>query len=216
MSMEPYSDATEHLEDELGRYLPLRAERINAEQEGRLASHYEPDRTTIGEKQRPAVVEAERRARTLRRRENEVRAEIDARLEATRKMQGEAGIDLDRLNHGLTFDARLVLLALTAAALGMSQDVLGGLGRGFWDTLAVSEVMMVLDARSIVDRLKARRLLMDLAMRNLIILDYRWKQVAPQDFSACSVALTRQAFSVILNDPELENEGIGSDNTGDH
>ena len=86
MSSEPYADSTSYLQDEFTRYLPARAERLKAEMDAKEARGYVTSDMTIGEKQRPAVQESERRVRLLRKHEAEVRTEIDDRLSATRKM----------------------------------------------------------------------------------------------------------------------------------
>ena len=203
MPIMPYETSVEHLESELFKYLPARAERIKADQDAREAREYVNNDMFIGEKQRPALAEAERRVRLLRKQENEIRAEIDDRLAATRKVQGESGIGLDRLGN-LTSEARLFLLALTASALGIVSTVFGGLGRSFWGTLDIADLMVILDAQTVVDRLRIRRLLMDLAGKDCIVLDFKSRLIVPQDINSCSVALTRRAFSVILDDPRRQ------------
>jgi len=214
MTIAPYENTINHLEEEIGRYLPTRAARISAERQLKDAKLYAPTDGVIGEKQQVAMQETERRVRELRKQEEITRTDIDARLDATRKFIGYPGIGMDHLNGGLSPDARLVLTALTATALGLGSDAMGELGMMFYSGLSTLDLMTLLDAHSIADRLKARRLLLDLCGKGFVTLDYRAKQVSPEDFNTVEVSLSRRAFCVILEDPSLETEGIFTDADG--
>jgi len=211
MTHEPYADTIDHLQDEIGRYLPTRAARINAERQLRDANSYSTTDTIVGRKHKVSVGEMERRVKELVEEETSIRREVDARLEATRQAFGEPGIDLDCLNGGLTTEARLVLLALLGTALGMGEVAFSELGVTYFTGVNISDIMVILDAKTIEDRLRVRRLLFDLAAQGLIVLDFRSRLICPEDFNSAGVSLSRRAYCVLLGDPSLETEGIFTD-----
>lgn len=208
MSTEPYGSNHEYLEAELTQYLPLRAARINAERQTKDAKQYIPSDTTVGERQQVTRQESERKGHELRLQEQQMREAIEARLALTRKTEGQVNIGLDHLGD-LDAESRLMLLVLTAPALGMANEVFGELGTAayYGGGINVSDLMVVLDARTIVARLRVRQLLLKMSSQGFVILDYRCRQTSPEDFNSVSVSLTWRAFSVILNDPALEHEG---------
>ena len=211
MNPKPYETCIEYVEDELMRYLPARASRISYERRVQDLSRPFTDNKTIGDKQPVSMKEAERQAQQYRKQETRIRTEIDARLDATRQVDGnEPGFSLDLLNGGLDFDARLILLTLTSTALGMGDQSLGNLGTSFYGSAHVDDLMAMMDVKTISDRLRVRRLLLDLTGMGLIVLDYNSKAITPEDFNTAQVSLSRRTFAVILDDPSLETEGVTS------
>jgi len=209
----PYTDAIEYLEEELSKYLPIRAVRINSERQIREMSQPAPDEKTVGEKERVVQKEMERRVHNYHLQEKQIRDEIDARLQVTREAVGEPGFALDLLNGGLDFDARLVLLTLTASALGVTENSLAEIGMSFYGTACVDDLMTMLNVKTIIDRLRVRKLLWDLTGQGLIVLNFPSKDFSPEDFNSVSVSISRRAFAVILDDPSLLDEGVTSKET---
>ncbi len=209
MNEKPYADCLEYVEDELCRYLPIRASRLNSEWMLKDLSKPALGDKTVGEKQDVRSKELERRASQYRKDETKIRSEIDSRLEATRQIQeNKSGFSLDLLNGGLDFDARLVLLTLTANALGLGADTIGEIGISYFGSINVGDLMAMMDVKTISDRLRVRRLLLDLTGMGLIVLDYNSKAITPEDFNTAQVSLSRRTFAVILGDPGLEHEGV--------
>ena len=209
MNPKPYADCLEYVEDELCRYLPIRASRLNSEWMLKDLSKPALGDKTVGEKQDVRSKELERRASQYRKQEAEIRSEIDSRLEATRQIQeNKSGFSLDLLNGGLDFDARLVLLTLTANALGLGADTIGEIGISYFGSINVGDLMVMLDAHSVADRLRARRLILDLVGMGLVVLDYPSRSVTPEDLNTTSVSIDRKTFAIILDDPSLEHEGV--------
>ena len=216
MAQKPYENSVAYLEDELGRYLPIRMTRIGVAQHAKDAEEHYSKRNTVGEKRPVALHEHQRHLQELLTKENEVRAEIDARLDATRNIHGVSGIGMDKLNYGEDMDSRLVFLCLTATALGMGENIIGKLEMPFYGTVSVSDLMTILDTKTIADRLRVRRLVLELANKGLLILDFRTSYVVPEDFNTVQVSLSRKGFATILDDPDLEQEGIpNADGDGD-
>ena len=209
MTHKPYENAIEYLEDELTKYLPIRASRIGYERTIKDLSSMPADDHTIGEKQTVALKEAERRLHECRKEETEIRSEIDSRLEATRQAEvNDPGFSIDQLTGGLDKEARLILLALTSTAIGMGDTTFTDLGTSFYGSAHVDDLAAMMDVHSVADRLRLRRLLFDLAGLDLVILDFHSKKVTPEDFNTVGVSLSRRAFSAILNDPSLEHEAV--------
>ncbi len=211
MPYQPYNDAIEYVEDELTRYLPTRAARINAERMVREMTIPVPDKQTVGQKQQVSVKEYERQAHSYRQQEAQIRHEIDERLAVTRASVGEPGIALDRLNGDLSQDARLILLSLTAMAVGLCDETLGELGVSYYGSASVNDIMTIVDAHTISERLRIRKLILELTGKGFIILDYPHASFTPEEFNFVQAKLSRRAFSVILDDPSLEHEGVVSD-----
>ena len=211
MNPKPYETCIEYVEDELCRYLPIRASRLNSEWMLKDLSKPALGDKTVGEKQDVRSKELERRVVQYRKQETRIRTEIDARLDATRQVVGnESGFSLDLINGGLDFDARLILLTLTSTALGMGDITLGDIGTSFYGSAHVDDLMAMMDVKTISDRLRIRRLLLDLTGMGLIVLDYNSKAITPEDFNTAQVSLSRRTFAVILDDPSLETEGVTS------
>ena len=208
MTIQPYADAIEYVEDELTKYLPLRAARLNAERQVKELTSDILDCKTARAKHRVNLLEIEHRAKQLLELEAYTRNEIDDHLKVTSTIQGEAGFGMDRLNGNLNADARLVMLTLTATALGMGEETLGEIGMSYFGSVSVSDLMNMLNVETISDRLRVRHMLLELSGKGFIIFDYPSKQVVPEDFYTTHVAISRRAFSVILEDPSLEAEQI--------
>ncbi len=208
MTIQPYADAIGYLEDELTKYLPARASRIEAERQVKDLSGAHTDEKTVGQKQLVVLLEAERRAHDLNKQEAEIRHEIEARLEATRMAVGEPGFCLDLLNGGLDGEARLILLSLTAMALGMCDQTFAEIGISYYGSASVNDLMILADVKTIQDRLRVRRILLDMTGKELIVLDFPHTSYTPEEFNTVSVSLSRRAFCVILDDFSLGHEGV--------
>ncbi len=207
MKTEPYENAIQYLEDELGRYLPLRVARLNSERQVKDLTSDILEGKSEKSRQRANILSAEHRAKQLLELDVYTRSEIDVRLGLTRDTQNESGFSLDRLDADMDADARLILLTLTSTALGMVEYSVGELAMSYYGSVSTSDVMNMLDVKTITHRLQVRRLLLDLADKGFIHMDYPNETTKPEDFSGTQVSLSRRAFSVILDDPELENEG---------
>ena len=206
MNVKPYANSIDYLEDAIGRYLPLLASRIAAEQDMRKPQLYAPsDEKTVGKKQRVAQLEAERCVKLLREQEKSAREEIEARLDATRTVRGDSGwSDMDLLIE-LNADARLVLTVLVAMSLGMAEDALDEVGVSAYGGVSVCDLMVILEAKTISDRMEIRRLIRDLCDQGHVVVEYGREQASPEDFNAASVALSTNAFLAILGESAWKN-----------
>ncbi len=211
MTQEPYESCLDYIEDEMTRYLPMRSARIDAECQLSGLSRATPNKRTVGDKQQVLQKELERRVHQYRKQEDDIRDEIDVRLELTRNVKGnESGISFDLLNCGLGANARLILLTLTANALGMGANTIGEIGFNYFSSVSVGDLMVMLSAKTVSDRLKVRRLILDMSGMGLVVLDYPSKSVTPGDLNSSDVTISRQTFAVILGDPSLEHESVTS------
>ena len=202
MTKKPYVDCLEYLEDELSRYLPLRTARLDADRTVTEMTASIMDGKTVRSKNRENVIEAEHRAKQLHELETFTRNEIDGRLESTRQVLGESCFGIDRLTGRLDADARLIVLISVATALGMGTEI-SQLAMTFYGSVCVSDLMLILDAKSISDRLRVRRLVRNLANRGILSLSESGKQMMPEDFNSVQVSLTNEAFGTLVDtDPE--------------
>ena len=209
MTHKPYENAIEYLEDELTKYLPIRASRIGYERQIKDLSSQSADEHTVGEKQPVAIKEAERQVVLHREKEDQLRSEIDSRLEITRLDQkSDSKFSVDQLADDFDYEARLILLALTSTALGMGDTTFNDLGTSFYGSAHVDDLVAFLDVKTVTDRLRVRRLLHDMAGLGLIVLDFHSKKILPEDFNTIQVSLSPRTFAVILDDPSLETECV--------
>jgi len=191
--------------------LTLRVQRIAAEREQREAkTEIRGGPHTVGRARLVAEDDANRSIATLRKSEVEAQAFLDARLEIHRADNDAPMLGIDRLaQQGLTDDERLVVLSLSSYAISeeMSEAIHGDLGTGMYGSQSVEGLMRVLDANTVADRLRVRRLFAPeapLVRGKLVVLDYLGREAEPEDLIGARVKLTTTAFDTLVgNGPAL-------------
>ena len=209
-SAEPF--ANESFLDSAFGLLAIRVKRISAERELYEAEMRERgDPNTVGRTHRVADEDAARRATMLREVEEEQRQMLDARLEAHRADPDAPTLGIDRLTqkHGLSPDERMVLLSALSYAVSeqMSEDIHGDLGVGMYGSATVEGLMRLLDAKTVGDRLRARRIFAPaapLVKGGLIVLDFYRGGAHPEDVIGARTKISDTAFDVLVgNGPAL-------------
>jgi len=201
-----YTNNGEYLDAELG-WLAVRAKRLGVErrQRERAIDSSPKDETVVGEE--PLVLDDElvRRGAALKVREASLRAEIDARLAATRAAKGDTFLGLDRLcaENGLGPDERLVLLVALAPVAGdeVGQMTTGEVAGSYFISPTCETVVSFLDARGIFQRVKYRALFeprAPLIKGGLITCDYGRKAKAAEDVLDARIRLTTTALDVLV------------------
>ena len=203
----PFANDAEFL-DQAFDLLAVRVQRISASRELREAEmRMRGDPNTVGRSHRVADEDAARRAAMLTVLEAEQQQVLDARLEAHRADPDAPVLGIDRLadKHGLSADERMVLLSASSFAVSeqMSEDIHGNLALGMYGSQSIEGLMRLLDAQTVGDRLRARRIFAPtapLVRGGLIILDYQGREAQPEDLIGARVQITRGAFDVLVGD----------------
>jgi hypothetical protein len=200
----PYKDDWSYLEDEL-RWVAARCRRLAAE-------------GVIGgwptDEHRVESIGDATNAMTLRKREAELRENLDARLAATRAVKGGLELGLDQVcrkateaGSPLSDEERSLLLVALLPALSrhVADAVLVPLNISCYGRIAVEDAVVLLAPRSPRDWARCRkffRLGAPLITNKLVILDCSSGPVSPGTIMDSNVALTLECFGVITGDPD--------------
>jgi len=210
-NINPFNDDAEYMDQEV-EFLRLRLARIEVDR--RLA--FAEQECTESPDRRPSraagVPELRGTLHALAHQEQQVRDEIDARLEAHRSGD-HPELGMDRLCHefGLNADERLLITALAVPAVSkeLADEVLRGQG-GFCGRATVSELAdQVLYPRTVADRLRARAYFRPdapLVVNGLVVLNPFGGGSTAETLPSTGVELSLKAFAVIFNDPQAEDE----------
>jgi len=205
MSSKPFDTAPEFVEFEI-QWLAARTARLHAEQELREAERdVNIHGTRVGKRHKPVAAEEARRvAAIFRAKEDKLRGEIDARLEATREAGTVLGLQRLADEHDLTGDERLALLVATVPTLGerLTQEVLGKLDSYIVSSPSVEMMILLTEAEPVEDRLKVRAMFdspeVPLIKSGLISMDFHTREAAPSDLPGAQFSITENAFKAIL------------------
>lgn len=195
----PFHDDAEYLDAEYA-YLRLRASRINAERESVDArqpkSH---DDVRVG---RASSFEASLTAAALRHAEDEKRRDLDARLAVHRADGARArlGVDALCLEHDLSSNERLVLIAASISGVGvyMSERVFSNLS--FYGTPSVENLCSLLDPKTVGDWLSCKRLFRSdapLVRAGLLELGEREGEPTPDALFGLEARLSMSAWATV-------------------
>ncbi len=199
-----FLDDLDYLTSEL-RWLAVRARRIAAEREtGSWIEGYSRNRPKVG---RSAEVAGLLRAETFMRRA------IDARVDATRALEGgpKLGLDLVCDEAGLTWEERLLLLVAMLPGLSrhIVDEVLLPLNLHAWGRIAVEDALVLLDPQGPRDWARYRQYLRPgsrLVSNALLKVAMGSGPLAPDSLMDANCSLSMAAFSVIIGDPEVVQE----------
>jgi len=98
----------------------------------------------------------------------------------------------------------MVLLSCFCSAVSeeLAEAVHGDLGVGMYGSQSAEGLLRLLDAQSVADRVRLRRLFgpeAPLVKAGLILIDhYRSDPTAPEDLLGCRVRITQAAFDVLV------------------
>lgn len=206
----PFTNDAEYFDREV-EYLRLRLARIevdrrlaDAERECAESPDRRPSRAA-------SVPELRGTLHMLAHQEQQVRDEIDARLEVHRSSdRPELGMDRLCQEFGLNHEERLLVTALVVPAVSneLADMVLRGQG-GFCGRATVTELCQVLYPRNVADWLRARayfRHNAPLRVHGLVVMDPFGRRSVAETLPNTDLDLSLKAFAIIFNDPEAEDE----------
>ena len=188
--------------------LAVRVQRLAAARDLRDASRRDGgDPHVVGHVPKVTDDDATRRLALFTDREDRLRRELDARLEAHRVDPVSQQLGIDRLAeaHGLRDEERTIVLASLSFALSeeRADQIHDDLGTGIYGSQSVEGLMRLLDARSVEDRVRLRRVFAPtapLVKGSVIALDYYGKEAFPDDLLAARVKLTADASNVLIGE----------------
>jgi hypothetical protein len=207
MSARPFETPYEYI-DAAFDLLACRIQRLVAARESREADHLERgEPRAVGRGRMVADDDATRRVAVLTEREEQQGRDLEARLEAHRSAPEAKQLGIDRLAqaHGLGDEERTIVLSSLAFALSeeRADQIHGDLGTGMYGSQSVECLMRVLDARTVEDRVRLRRLFRPespLVKGGLIVLDYYGQVALPDDLLCARVRLSGMAFAILVGD----------------
>ena len=205
MNTTPFDTDAQYIQSEV-HWLAARTSRLAAEHELQEA---EQDTnihgTRVGKRHKPVAADEARRVATLfREKEGKLRADIDARLEVTRKAGTVLGLDRICMEHDLSTVERLALLVAAIPCLGerLTQNILGKLDSYIVNQPSVEMMLLLTESESVEDRLKVRALFnspeVGLVKHGLISMDFHRNEASPADLPGAQFSLTEMAFNTIL------------------
>jgi hypothetical protein len=197
---EPFADDDEYLSEHLD-YLASRVQRLAAAKELREIVRREPSGPQPG-----IDDDLLRRLEMFQAREDRQRDDLNARLQAHRADPGARKLGIDRLAeaHALQEEACMVLLSCFCSAMSeeKAEAVHGDLGVGMYGSRSVEGLLRLLDAQSIADRVRLRRLFSPeapLVKAGLVLIDhYRSDPTAPEHLLGCRVVLSQAAWEILV------------------
>jgi hypothetical protein len=203
--IKPFTTNANYIESEI-HWLCVRTSRLAAEQELRAAERdINSHGTRVGRRHKPvAADEARRLATVFRTQEDKLRADIDARIEATRKSGVTLGLDRLCEQHDLAPYERLALLVAVVPTLGekLTQEVLGKLDSYIVNQPSVEMLIILTESQSVEDRLKVRSMFnspeVPLVKLGLISMDFHRNEASPADLPGAQFSLTEMAFNTIV------------------
>jgi hypothetical protein len=222
----PFGSNFEHVEAELA-WLRARCARLAAQ--ARLAEvEQEEADLDPAVRARPGRTDARLakcRVREFREDEDRLRAEIDARILAHRRIPNTPVLGLLVLerDHGLIGDdVRTVMLVALAHALGSEWEerILGSLLPSTFSGPDVSDMIRILDPVGLEGHVKARSLFRPRSMlmrSGLLVLDDVHTGVGMADtLLGLGARLTLRGFAVIMQDEDALTEGATASVTNGH
>ena len=201
----PFASDCDYLEAEFN-LLACRVQRLAAERELRAADRRErAEAGSVGRSRHVADDDATRRHAVFSAREEQMSADLDARLQAHRSdpTAQRLGIDILAQTHGLGEEERLILLSALSYAVAeeLAESIHSDLEAGGYGAPTVESLMRLLDAQSVADRVLLRRLFRPdgpLLKGGLVILDCYTKDAMPDDLLSSRIRLTSRAFGVLV------------------
>jgi hypothetical protein len=186
--------------------LALRAQRLTAARELREAAREErANSCQVGRRRQVADEDATRRLAIFQAREDRLRGELDARSEAHRADPGAPMPGLDRLcqAHQLGSAQRTILTALLLESISEERAERTFEGLSVYGGITVEGISRLLDAETVAERLKVRRIFgpqAALIREGLVVLDYVRSDAAPVGLLGARVKLTSSAFDTLVGD----------------
>lgn len=167
------------------------------------------DLRTLGRRRQVSDEEVRRRLQHWRGKEEQLRAEIDVRLEAHRRAPvPRLGIDELCTEHGLSELERLALIvtALCATSSSMASDILDDVCSGF-GSVTVEDLIRLGDPVGVPDWLNGRAtfgLSGQLVRGQLVTVSFPGGALTPEDVLRGNVQITSSAFSKVTGLPPDE------------
>jgi len=147
--------------------------------------------------------ESQQKAISARQVEDQSKAALEARL-AVHRAQGSFKLGIDRLTSEADLGEQERSLLLHAYVAAISEDtaaqVFEGLDFALYISMTVEGICRVLEADTVADRLRVRRMLRaggPLVRHGLVRLVGKHDEDIPQDLNGVDVKLTRRAFEVL-------------------
>ena len=147
--------------------------------------------------------EAQQKAISARQVEDQSKAALEARF-AVHRSQGSFRLGIDRLTSEADLGEQERALLLHAYVAAISEDtaaqVFEGLDFALYVSMTVEGICRVLEADTVADRLRVRRMLRTdgpLVRHGLVRLVGKHDEDIPQDLNGVDVKLTRRAFEVL-------------------
>lgn len=212
-SLTPYENDSAYLDHEFA-WVRAHVAVLDAEKKLNDSVRDEGDPTghMIGKTRKVVAIDLALRLSELKAKEANIRSDIDARLEIHRQC-GAFRLGLDRLcaDAGLSADERRIVIfsTLPAISLPLATDVFAGLS--FYSALQVGDIIQLLRAQGVTDWLKFRRLFLvgsPLVRKGILVEDFPTKINLPADLPSATINLTMRAFSTIVGEPDLVDEGL--------
>ena len=188
--------------------LTCRAQRTAAAREIREAALRESGGArTVGRSHSVTNDDAARRVEVLTEREQRLGLDLETRRAAHKAAPETKPLGIDRLAeaHGLGEDEQLIVLACLCCALSeeRAEAIHAGLGTGMYGSHTVEGLTRLLDAQTVEDRIRVRRLFRPdapLVKDNCIVLDYYGTEALPDDLLSARVKITSETFNVLLSE----------------
>lgn len=204
----PYLGNADYLDDEFA-WLAIKAHRLAAEHDLREAERVPCGRGSRSGRRRrsdttDAADEASQAAVELRTQEDELRADIDGRLEASRGAGVSLGLDQLCQLHDLSLHERLALLVATVPCLGekLMQAVLGKLDSYIVSSPSIDMLVLLTEGNTVTDRLQIRAIFdhadVALVRNGLISLEVHGRELRPSDLPGTPFHLTDAAFRAVV------------------
>jgi len=201
----PFENNASYIESEI-QWLTARTSRLAAEQELREAERdVSIHGTRVGRRHKPVAADEARRVATIyRAKEDKLRADIDARIDATRKAGTVLGLVKLSEQHGLSSHERLALLLAVVPTLGerLMNEVAGKLDAYVVNQPSVEMLIILTESESVEDRLAVRAMFdspeVPLVKHGLISMDFHTREASPADLPGAQFSLNADAFNTIV------------------
>lgn len=150
--------------------------------------------------------EAQQKATLAVQKDRETKEALDARL-AVHQEHGAFVLGIDKLTHeaDLGEDERMVLVCCFTSAISedTAAQVFEGLDFAVYVSMTAEGIARVLEASTVGDRLRVRRMLDEqapLRKHGLVQFTGRMNAEIPEDMNGVNVKLTAKAFDVLVGD----------------
>ena len=208
-----YPDSPSYLDEEL-RWVRTRVSRILAERQLQGAMEEETDGDPAYTHRPGRLDSRELRCRVfeLKETEKKLRNEINARLDLNRTQRGAPPLGLDEICKEFDLSAEERIVLVTCLPLAISQRVaemtLGEMLH-HWGSIAVSDLVAVLDPQGLGDWLRYRALFRPhspLISHGLVTLGKPGGEVQPSTLMCSDVSLSLDCFARMVGDPDTMTE----------